>query len=93
MKSKVIVPPPISRGIRTFGLSREVLLELLVHIHEGTPRDYASSCHRRMKNDRYYQYRISVMEENGREHLFLLAVDDTTSPDHLRIVNIGYAIL
>ena len=93
MKSKVIVPPPISRAIRAFGLPRAVLLDLMMHIHETTLRDYESSRHRRMSDERLYQYRISVSEEDGREHLFVLAVDDTTSPDHLRILNIGHGTL
>lgn len=93
MKSKVIVSPRISRAIRAFGLAREVLLELLIQMHEGTVRDYQSARNRRMNDERLYQYRILVTDEGGREHLFVLAVDDTTSPDHLRIANIGHGAL
>lgn len=92
MKSKVIVPPRISRAIRGFGLARDILVELLMIVHEGTVRDYESFRHRRMKDDRYCPYRISIIHD-GEEHLFVLAIDDTTSPDHLRIADIGHGTL
>ena len=93
MKRKVLVFPPISRAIRRFGLARDVLLELLVHIHEGIPRDFESSRRHRMDDARYYQHRIVIPKEDGGEHLFLVVVDDTTSPDHLVVAEIGYGTL
>jgi hypothetical protein len=88
-----VVRSPISRAIRSFGLPRGVLLDLLMHIHEGMVRDFESSRHRRMSEDpRCYRYRIAIPDNDG-EHLFVVAVDDTTSPDHLLVVNIGHGML
>ena len=93
MKRKVLVFPPVSRAIRSFGLSREILLELMVQIHEGIARDFESSRSHRMDDARYYQHRIVIPNDSGGEHLILLVVDDTTSPDHLMVVKIGYGTL
>jgi hypothetical protein len=79
--------------IRSFGLPREVLIELFLQIHDATLSDYEICKHRRMKDERFYQYRITTSEDAGEIHLFVVAVDDSTSPDHLYIVNIGHGIL
>lgn len=93
MKRKVLLPASISRAIRAFGLSRDVLVELLSHIHEGIPRDYEMLRHHRTEDVRYYKHRIVITTQDGREHLFLVIVDDTTSPDHLQIAKIGHGLL
>ena len=94
MKRKVVVRPPISRRIRSFGLPRGILVELLIHIHAGIVRDFESSRHQRLDEDpTCFRYRIAIPEKDGGEHLFVVAVDDTTSPDHLLVVNIGHATL
>jgi len=87
---KALVPPRISRAIRSFGLSRDVLLELLMQIHEGIPREYEMSRQHRMDDMRLYRHRIVIATEDGVEHLFVVVVDDTTSPDHLRVAAIGH---
>lgn len=90
MKSKVSVPPEISRAIRSFGLPREILLGLLVRIHDAVLRDYESSKHRRL-DDSHYWYRIALSDDAGNDHLFVLSIDDATAEDLLRIEAIGYA--
>jgi hypothetical protein len=91
VKSKVIVPPEISRAIRSFGLPREILVDLLVRIHVAVLRDYESSKHRRL-DDRHYLYRIAVSDDAGNEHLFVLTVDDATAQEQLRIEAIGHGM-
>jgi hypothetical protein len=88
-----LLPASISRTIRAFGLSREVLVELLSHIHEGIPQDYEVSRHHRAQDVRYYKHRIVITTQDGGEHLFLVIVDDTTSPDHLHVAKIGHGVL
>ena len=93
MNRKVLLPPCISRAIWSFGLSRDVLVELLVQLHHGIAADYERSHHHRMDDTRYYRHRIVIRKEGGGEHLFLAIVDDTTSPDHLQVAKIGHGIL
>jgi hypothetical protein len=90
---KVVVPPRISRSIRKFGLSRQVLLDLFLEIHEGMSRKYDPKKAVRTQDARFTFYRISLSDDSGRDHLFVLRIDDSTSPDHLFIKQIGYAIL
>lgn len=88
-----MVPPHISRAVGGFGLSRDVILELLVQIHEGIPRDFEASRSHRMEDARYYQHRLVIPGKDEIEHLFLIVVDDTTSPDHLVVTQIGHGTL
>jgi hypothetical protein len=91
VKSKVSVPPEVSRSIRGFGLPREVLVALLVRIHDAVLRDYETSKHRRM-DDRHYWHRIAISDNAGNEHLFVLTIDDATADDQLRIEAIGHGM-
>ncbi len=93
MKRKVLFPAPISRAIRDFGLSRDVLVEMLIHIHEGIPRAYEVLRHHRADDVRYYTHSIIIPMHDGGAHLFLVIVDDTTSPDHLQVAKIGHGVL
>jgi hypothetical protein len=61
-----------------------------MQIHEGIPRDYEVSPNHRMDDMRFYRHRIAIPTEDGAEHLFVVVVDDTTSPDHLRVAAIGH---
>ena len=94
MKRKVIVSAPISRAIRDFGLPREILLALLAKIHNEVSAKFEDTRHQRMDDDRYYRHRMIVHDtDSSTEHLFVLVIDDSTSPDHLVIANIGHDIL
>ncbi|HZZ77509.1 MAG TPA: hypothetical protein VFE62_03260 [Gemmataceae bacterium] len=93
MKRIVIVSAPISRAIRGFGLPREVMLELLTKIHNEVPAKFEAIRSQRMDDDRYYRHRMIVHDiDSNTEHLFVLAIDDTTSSDHLIIANIGHGM-
>lgn len=89
MKRKVVLSAPISQAIRGFGLPREVLLRLLLELHEGLSDSYESHRHRRMKDNRKFFCRI-IVPGISEEHLFAVVIDDTTSPDHFLIADIGY---
>ena len=93
MDRKTLVSPRISRAIRSFGLPRDILVELLMQIHEGIPRGYEVSRHHRVLDMRFYLHRIIIPTEDGGEFLFLVVVDDTTSPDHLIVSQIGLGTL
>ncbi len=91
MKRKVVISPPISRRIRDFGLSRDVLLRLLTELHQILPGQYSLSKYPRLKDGREFFCRI-VIAGAENEHLFVAVVDDTTFPDHLVVSDIEHAI-
>jgi len=89
---EVRVPATVSQRIREFGLSRPVLVSLLTHFHANLSNDYPASRRNRVRNDdRCYRYRIVIADGDAR-HLFLLAVDDSTSPDHLIPADIVHSV-
>jgi hypothetical protein len=89
---KAIIPKPISESVGGFGLSRPVLVALLSHLHAKLPGDYPRFRHYRVRQheDSQYRYRVVVKDEALR-HLFLLAVDDATSPEHLIVTDIVHS--
>ncbi len=93
MSFKVVVSAQISRAIRQFGLPRQVLLDLYWELHEGISLKYNPASAVRSADLRLAFCRIAISDDSGREHLFALLIDDSTSPDHLFINNIGYSIL
>ena len=93
MKYKAVVSARISRAIRGFGLPRQVLLDLFLEIHEAMPRKYDSAKAARTVDLRFAFHRITLSDDASKGHLFVLRIDEPTSPDHLIIKQIGYAIL
>lgn len=91
MKRKVVIYPSTSRVIRSFGLTRDVIIELLAELHEGLPRKYDTLRQRRAKDPRKFLCRIVVPKKGGGGHLFVAVVDDSTSLDHLLVTDIGYS--
>jgi len=74
------------------GLPRDVLLDLLNHVHETLARAYEFIREKRDANDaRYCNYRKVLSDELGVTHRFTFIIDDTTSPDHLFIVDLLHA--
>jgi hypothetical protein len=87
---KAVVPKPISIRIGEFPLSRTVKNRLLAAIHADSPKDFPQSRHFRLPgNDLYYRYRIAITE-GERSFSFTLAIDDTTTAEHLIVVGIRY---
>jgi hypothetical protein len=88
---KTVVPEEISKVIGSFGLSEEVLLELLGRLHTTIAEQYDLFRMDRQENDdRFYLRRMTIVDGHGRRHIFALAIDDSTSPDHLFITSITY---
>ena len=88
MKRKVVIPGEVSRKIRGFQLPRELLVRLLAEIHS---RDFQPK-QRSLDDDRFFWYRVSLLE-TGQRHLFVVLVDDSTSPDHLLLVDVRYSVV
>src|SRR5205807_2251678 len=83
------VPKPISAKIGSFGLPREVMLQLEARIHHEIAESYDT--HRLARsalNDRLYYHRM-VVQGDPEKHLFTLAIDDSTSQDDLIIEGIS----
>lgn len=92
MNRTTVVPKPISETIRQFVLSREMVIRLLTRMHSDVPNDYLRFRHFRVK-ERYYRYRMVIGEANGlKRHLFTFVIDDTSSPDHLIVSEIGHYV-
>jgi hypothetical protein len=87
----VRVPKPISVRIGQFGLSRTMFVRLGAAIHSDIKHDYERFRKFRAKDNRCYKYRIALAEA-GERHLFLLKIDDSTSPDDLIIMSIRHYV-
>lgn len=93
MKRKVIVPPEISRVIGGMGLPRGILIDLLIFVHSAMATAYEFFREKRdAKAARFCQYRKILLDENGVKHRFTFIIDDTTSPDHLLVVELQHAL-
>ncbi len=87
MSRKIVIPKPISQYIGRLGLSRQILLKLLNHIHVDMPEHYNRFRQNRVLNNEDSQCTWRFVIKDGTiAHLFSFAIDDTTSPDHLIIV-------
>lgn len=93
MKRRVVIYATTSRAIKTFGLEREELIQLLGELHHGLPARYQAFRHRRAVDVRKFFFRISVQRKGGGQHVFVVVVDDTTSPEHPFVTNIGHSII
>jgi len=92
MAYKVVVPKPISEAVRKFHLSRPVVVQLFTALHSELPLEAGKFRKLRVENDEgCFQYR-KVIVENDRRHLFFLAVDETTAPDHLIIRDVQHQV-
>jgi len=89
----MVVSHQISRTIGLFGLPREALLGLFAHIHQDIASLYQSIQTRRMADERLFVHRFVLTDNSGEGHLFLFAIDDTTSSDHLMITQISHKIV
>lgn len=93
MLRKMVVSPQVSRRIGTFGLPRVVLLGLLAHIHGDLAREYESTEMPRTDDPRFISHRLIFADSDGVKHRFSLVADDSTSPDHLIVVQISHVLL
>lgn len=91
MNRNVRVPKPISVRIGQFALSRTLLIRLGAAIHSDIKRDYEKFKKFRARDNRCFKYRIALPEADAR-HLFLLKIDDSTSPDDLIILSIRHYV-
>ena len=88
MNRKVVVPQPISRAMRV--RIRPRLLVMLLAVHEDVvPVTTRHRTDRAGDDDRLYRYRILIHLDSKR-HLFNFAIDDSTSPEHLILVDVHY---
>lgn len=65
MNGIVLVPKPISRTIGSFGLTREVLIQTLLHIHE-LAMNYDQARRFRTSGYEESQYRDRLVINEGR---------------------------
>jgi hypothetical protein len=93
VKRKATVPPVISRAIRGFALPREVMLDLLWEIHEVLPREYDPANVRRTNDLAGYLHRVQIKDDFGNDYFFVFVVNDSTSPDHLIIAQVGFHVV
>jgi hypothetical protein len=91
MKRKVIIPVPISQAIGALGVPRPVIVRLLTEIHTELAQDYEKFRSLRVSGGRNFSYRLVIQDALGR-HYFDLAIDDTTSSDHLLIVGLKHSM-
>lgn len=86
MLRQLVIPDPIRAKIRACGLNRHILVSLLNDFYIGFPERYNHSKKRRALGLADSCYREFVkLSEDTCQHLFVVLVDDATSPDHLFI--------
>ena len=93
MQRKMVVSPWISQAVGSFGLPRGTLLDLFGHVHQDIPRVYDSIKYIRMTDARLFLHRFVTTDRSGAGHLFLFGIDDTTSPDHLTLIQINHRLV
>ena len=92
MSRKTIVPKSVGREIRSFDLGRTFGNCLYAALQHDLPHQWADKRSNRLASDeRCYETRV-VLEDKGTRLLFVVIVDDTTSPDHLFVVAISKPI-
>lgn len=79
MPSKVVIPKRISKTVRSFGLSRNLVVGLFNRIYGDLP---SASRAVRTDDQREFVFQISMLDA-GTRHFFKISVDDATAPDHL----------
>lgn len=91
MMHKTIVPGPITREIRALHLGRTLGVRFFSALHHDLPARWMDDRGNRLEDERCYESRI-VVEESDSRRIFLVAVDDSTSAEHLLIVDIREVI-
>jgi hypothetical protein len=84
----VKVYPEISRRIRSFGLRREVLIQLITSIHEDIPREYPKFQPFRTGADGRYR---KLIEDGEILHLFKFWIDDSTAQGFLIVADVWHS--
>jgi hypothetical protein len=85
---KIKVPENISTEWRSFGLPREVSIALWNHVHIDVPGRYPSLRVNRSHDDRSFRHRKVFKDASGEPYLFVILVDDSTSPDDLIVTEL-----
>lgn len=88
MKRMVVVSGQISKKIRSFQLSRELLNRLLTTIHGAEMKTWSRS----KQDDRFF-IQSFLLTQDGKRHVFILLVDDSSSPEHYIVVDIRHQSL
>jgi hypothetical protein len=91
MQRRLVIPKPISETIRSFGLSRNAVVSLFTRIHSDIVQKYEIRRHARTADPSLYRH-ILLVHCDGTDHLFTLAIDDTTSNEHLIISDLRHTI-
>ena len=93
MPRKLVMPQPLSRKIGQLGLSRSLMIALLSRIHsEIVSHGNEFQPDRISGNERCFGFRMRLIEGKAL-HVFLLEIDDTTSPDHFIAVDIHHLLI
>ena len=90
MPRQVAIPKPISVKIGRFNLSRAVLVRLLTRIRSEIAEKYEQRKSIRSAHDERLYMHAMVVENVLERHLLRFAIDDSTSPEHLIIADIGH---
>ena len=85
---RTVVPPEITRMIRDCRLTRNAAIRVLTGLHESLPQHHDSSP-RHPEDDRLCLF-LDAIADGGQMHTFVFSVDDTTSPDHLIVVDLEH---
>jgi hypothetical protein len=88
VKRKVEVPPDVSRQWRRLGLPRELAISLWNYVQLDIPEKYESLRTNRAPDGRGFKVKKAFQDNQGNAHLFIIIVDDESSPDHLFIAEI-----
>jgi hypothetical protein len=84
---KLIIWPGVSRRIGACGLTREGLPTFLNGVRSDLENHYRIYCVLRDEQDpRFFRYLVAFAD-GGLMHEFDFIIDDSTSPDHLFIVD------
>lgn len=88
---KASVPSAAGDRIRSFGLERSILTELLNHIHIDAPAEYELFRLNRVAGHEDYLCRYELLMPGLQvSHFFTVFFDDASSPDHLFLRDIQY---
>ncbi len=88
MNRKIKVPENISAEWRSFGLAREISIALWNYVHLEIPARYANLRVHRSHDDRSFRHRKVIKGASGEPYLFVILVDDSTSPDDLIVTEL-----
>ena len=91
MKRKLRVPDSFVKKLgRLLGPDRELKNTVLTKIQDGVPD--ADRTDRDERDNRFFVHQIPIRRDQER-HLFLVIVDDTTSPDDLILEDIVHVFV